>query len=197
MNDDTQHLLSAPLTAPANSVKTVSRLDNRVWLLLLSFVLHDGEEVLTMAAWIKNNAGVLQQVAALGHPGSLIIRNLPSSKAEVAGAVVFEAIIIGLATWLLLYRQGKGSGLFLYSTILGGFFLHVVTHLLQAIWFGGYTPGVVTALLLIPPASVYLYGHLFKATSLSCTTALRNAVFGGLLLLPVVLLAHYVGRMVF
>ena len=77
--------------------------------------------------------------------------------------------------------------------MLGGFTLHVLTHLLQAVWFNGYTPGVITAVVVVPPATFVIYKQLHQATGLAFAAALRNALAGGLLLLPVVLTAHQVG----
>jgi hypothetical protein len=165
-----------------------------VWLLPLAFVVHDGEEVLTMASWIRGNAALLERIASANSIAAYAIANLPTHWSEVAGAAAFELLLLLAASVLLAVQKRKGLGLFLYTAMLGGFTLHVLTHLLQAVWFGGYTPGVVTALVVIPPYSFVLYKHLHRVMGLALTTALLNALAGGLLLLPVVLTAHQVGR---
>lgn len=165
-----------------------------VWLLPLAFIIHDGEEVLTMASWIGSHAALLQKIASVNSLAAYAITHLPTRWSEVAGAACFELLLIVAATALLAHQKQKGAGLFLYTAMLGGFTLHVLTHLLQAVWFGGYTPGVVTALLFIPPASYIIYKHLHRAAGLTFSAALLNALAGGLLLLPVVLTAHQVGR---
>lgn len=165
-----------------------------VWLLPLAFVLHDSEEVLTMASWIKSNKALLEKIASSNDLAAYAIANLPTHWSEVAGAAGFELILLVAASALLALQKRNGAGLFLYSAMLGGFTLHVLTHLWQAVWFGGYTPGVVTALIVIPPASFVLYKYLHRTTGLTMSAALLHALGGGLLLLPVVLVAHQVGR---
>jgi hypothetical protein len=165
-----------------------------VWLLPLAFVVHDGEEVLTMASWIRGNAVLLERIASANSLVAYAIAHLPTHWSEVAGAAAFELLLLLAASALLAVQKRKGLGLFLYTAMLGGFTLHVLTHLLQAVWFGGYTPGVVTALVVIPPASFVLYKHLHRVMGLALSAALINALAGGLLLLPVVLVAHQVGR---
>jgi hypothetical protein len=165
-----------------------------VWLLPIAFILHDGEEVLTMASWIRDNRPLLEELAASNSVVSYAVANLPLHWTEVAGAAGFELLLLLAATAFMAVQKRKGVGLFLYTAMLGGFTLHVVTHLLQALWFGGYTPGLVTALIVIPPASLVIYRRLHRATGLTLSAALLNALVGGLLLLPVVLAAHQVGR---
>lgn len=165
-----------------------------VWLLPLAFVVHDGEEVLTMASWIRNNGALLEGIAAVNSITAYAIANLPTHWTEVAGAAAFELLLLLAVSALLAFQKRKGIALFLYTAMLGGFTLHVLTHLLQALWFGGYTPGVVTALIVIPPAAYVIYKHLHRTMGLALSTALFNALAGGLLLLPVVLTAHQIGR---
>lgn len=165
-----------------------------VWLLPLVFVIHDGEEVLTMASWIRGNAPLLQKIGSSNSLAAYAVANLPAHWREVAGAAGFELLLLLGATILLAVQKRKGAGLFLYTAMLGGFTLHVLTHLLQALWFGGYTPGVITAVVVIPPASFVMYKQLHRATGLTLSAAFWNALAGGLLLLPVVLAAHQVGR---
>ena len=65
-----------------------------VWFLHLAFVIHDGEEVLTMASWIRGNEPLLQKIASSNSVVAYAIANLPTHWTEVAGAATFELLLL-------------------------------------------------------------------------------------------------------
>jgi hypothetical protein len=69
-----------------------------------------------------------------------------------------------------------------------------VTHVGLAILFRGYTPGVITAVVLIPPMGVYVYKQLLASNLVTWRAAIATAAVGMLAFLPVVLAAQYIGR---
>jgi hypothetical protein len=73
-------------------------------------------------------------------------------------------------------------------------FLHVFTHVAQAIFFRGYAPGVVGAIAAIIPGALYLYKRLFEAKLLTFKSAVVTALIGFALFVPGAMLAHEVGR---
>lgn len=170
------------------------RLSTIAWLLPAAFIVHDSEEIITMPDWIRQNREALATIAKQNEFAARVVDNLAQTTVQVAVAVVFELLLILLATVLLLKNRQNSFGLYLYSAILGVFFLHTFTHAAQALFFGGYTPGVLTALLVIPPTSLYLYRQFFQMKLLTWKTALLSALTGVLLILPVLLFAHFLGR---
>lgn len=86
-----------------------------MWLLPLAFVVHDGEEVLTMAAWINSHRSLLESIAARNSFVAYAIANLPTRWGEVAGAAGFELLLLVGASVLLAVQKRKGLGLFLYT----------------------------------------------------------------------------------
>lgn len=170
------------------------KLQSALWLFPLAFLIHDGEEIMTMPAWIEQNSATLAQVAALGTVGSHIVENLATTTAGVAVAVAFELGLILVATFLLARKRQRGFGLYFYAAMLGAFTFHLLTHVAQAVIFGGYTPGIVSAVLVIPPVSVYLYRRLFGVKLLTWRSAALSTIVGAICLLPTVVLAHYIGR---
>jgi lipopolysaccharide export LptBFGC system permease protein LptF len=170
------------------------RLQRVLWLFPLVFLIHDGEEIATMPTWIEQNQAALAHVASLGTIGDQIVENLATTTTEVAAAVAFELLFILVATLLVVHHPRRRFGLYFYAALLGAFTFHVLTHVGQAVVFGGYIPGVVSAVLVIPPASYYLYRWLFAAKLLTWRSAVVSTVVGAIFLLPTLLLAHYVGR---
>jgi hypothetical protein len=86
-------------------------------------------------------------------------------------------------------RRPHGASLYLYATLLGLFSLHALTHYGLAFFLRGYTPGLITAVPVIPPCSGYIYRHLVP-DALSVRAAVTSAAAGFLLFLPIVELAH-------
>ena len=172
----------------------IMRLRWALWFFPLAFLIHDGEEIMTMPAWIEQNGAALAHVAALGPIGNRIVENLATTTAGVTVAVAFELGLILIATILVARNLQQGFGLYFYAAMLGAFTFHFVTHVAQAVIFGGYIPGVVSAALVIPPVSFYLYRRLFAANLLTWRSAVVSTIVGAIFLLPTILLAHYLGR---
>ncbi len=165
-----------------------------VWLLPLAFVIHDGEEILTMPRWIAEHRDLLDRIAAAYPATRAVISNFPTTTGAVARAVLVEFAIILVATLLVHRRPHPGLATNVYAAILGVLFLHVISHVASAVALGGYTPGVVTALLVIPPASIYLYRRLFDASLLTRRSAVLSAGAGVALVLTAIVCVHFIGR---
>jgi hypothetical protein len=165
-----------------------------VWLLPAAFIVHDGEEILTMSAWLANHQAALERMAATGPAARIAIQNLATTTPQIAAAVLFEFALLAAATAALSMRTRRGAALYLYAAMLGGFTVHALTHAGQSLILGGYTPGVMSAVMVIPPVSAYVYRRLFDAALLTGRQAALCAVAGTMLLVPLVLTAHWIGR---
>ena len=165
-----------------------------VWLLPLAFVIHDGEEILTMPRWIADHRPLLERIAHTGAPARRVVDNLPTTTAQVAVAVAVELAVLLLAT--VLFSRGVRPGLaaYFYAAALGVFTAHSLTHLGQTLLLAAYTPGVVTAVLIVPAAGVYLYRRLFEAGLLSRKSAWLSGVAGAVGIVPLLLTAHRIGK---
>jgi Protein of unknown function with HXXEE motif len=171
-----------------------SRIRLAVWLLPATFVVHDSEEILTMPSWIARHEPLLQAIRTLGPFGDRVVANLPRTTGAVARAVAVELIVLVIVTAWVTRHPRRGLPLDIYSALLGLFVGHSVTHVGLAILLRGYTPGVMTAVVLIPPMGVYLYRRLLDSNLVTWRTAIATAAVGMLAFLPVVLAAQYLGR---
>jgi hypothetical protein len=167
-----------------------------VWVLPLAFAIHDGEEILTMPGWIARNRPVLDRIADTGALARRVVENLASTTSAVTSAVLAELAVILLVTFVAQRRPHSGPTMYAYAAMLGVFFLHSLTHVGSAIVLRGYTPGVISAILVIPPASIYVYRRLLSAHLLTWRSAAWSAAAGAALVVPAVIAAHYFGHSV-
>jgi len=172
----------------------VKSLRAAAWLLPLAFVIHDGEEILTMPRWIAEHRPLLERIAHTGAPARRVVDNLPTTTAQVAVAVAVELAVLLLATVLFSRGPRPGPALYFYAAALGVFTAHSLTHLGQTLLLGAYTPGVVTAVLIVPAAGVYLYKRLFEAGLLSRRSAWLSGFAGAVGIVPLLLSAHRLGK---
>ena len=177
------------------NIGVVASLRAALWLLPLVFVIHDGEEILTMPRWIAGHRPLLDRIAHESPAARRVVANLPTTTAQVAIAVAVELAVFLLATGLLAVDPRPGFALYFYAAVLGVFTAHSLTHLGQTALLRAYTPGVVTAVLLVPLIGVVIYKRLFAAGLLSRRSALLSAAAGVLGMVPALLAAHFVGRM--
>lgn len=172
----------------------MASLRSALWLLPLVFVIHDGEEILTMPRWIAGHRPLLEGIAHKSPAARRVVANLPTTTAQVAVAVAVELAVFLLATWLVARDPRPGFALYFYAALLGVYTAHSLTHLGQALLLRAYTPGVVSAVLLVPPVGGFIYKRLFEAGLLSQRSALLSAAAGVLGMVPLLLTAHLVGR---
>ncbi|MEW9702184.1 HXXEE domain-containing protein [Paenibacillus sp. SI8] len=163
-------------------------LHSLIWLFIVTFMIHDFEEIIFVERWMnKNHAS-----ARLALPKPLrrrfdSFRNITSSQFAVAVALEF---IIFIPTTIM-------AADFHYFLLFIGFnailLIHVFTHLFQVFFLRMYTPGVVTAVFVTLPYSVYLFYRLAEIGVLNWSLFL-NSLNVGLILLPLVIFGHIIAK---
>jgi hypothetical protein len=160
------------------------RVRRTVWLLPIGFVVHDGEELVTMAAWIAEHRSTLDRVASLGPVFRRIVETVPARQSDIAWTIAFELLVLIAATAAVARNPGRRAAIFIYAGLLGVFVAHALTHAGQAVLFRGYTPGVISAVTVVPAVGIVIYRHLFAARLLTPWQAALAAVAGALVFLP-------------
>jgi Protein of unknown function with HXXEE motif len=163
------------------------------WLLPAAFLVHDTEELVTVPSWVVAHRSQLAAFARSARLGEDAVDRLPTSLPAFAGAVAILLVLFLGVTWGATHTRGRGPWQFVFALLLGGFFLHGFTHLGQTLLFGEYTPGSVTAVIVVIPASLYLYVRLFRAHLLTGKTAVVAALLGIAFFIPATVLALEVG----
>ncbi len=158
------------------------------WMLPAAFVLHDAEELATMPAWVESHRGRIEALLSSIGAGD-VAAALPTTFAQAAIAIGCVMLVFVLVTAGVWSRPASPVWRAAYGGLLGAFFLHAFTHVAQSLVFGGYTPGVVTAVLVVAPVSVYVYRSLTRQGALDRRTTLVASVVAMLLFVPAVRLA--------
>jgi hypothetical protein len=166
-----------------------------LWLLPIVFIIHDGEELLTMPSWIASHQQELDQLARMSEVAAKLVRSLPTTTTQIAIAIGFILLLFIVVTVGASMSGKRGFWVYAYASLLGVLFLHVFTHIAQAILVGGYAPGVIGAVAAVIPGTLYIYKRLFEAKLLTLKSAAFAALIGFALFVPGALMAHQIGRM--
>ena len=122
------------------------------WLVLAFLALHNLEEALTMRAYLPRLHELLRE-----HAPASLISNMPTTAqfyAALAAATIIPLILVFVAT------NGKPSKFkfYLVAIVQAQVCLNVfVPHVPAAFVLGGYAPGLLTAVLINLPFSVYFF----------------------------------------
>jgi len=143
------------------------------------FLIHDAEEILTVAPWLREHRAELPSVVQpfLG---------ITTTEFALAVALLFLGFFAAAAHGAHRARQGRMSIPFLL--VAGAFAANGITHLGQAALLRGYTPGVVTALLVVLPYGVLLGEQLRRSGLVTRGTWVGAVAAGAVLQVPLVVL---------
>ena len=161
------------------------------WVLPAAFALHDSEELATMPVWVashRNDLEVLLLRVGVADATAILPTTFVRSGIAI-GCMFVLFVVVTAGVWC---RPASRLWRICYGGLLGGFFLHAFTHVAQSIAFRGYTPGVVTAVLVVAPASVFIYRSLTRRGALDRGPTAVAAVVAFLLFVPVAMLAFSV-----
>jgi hypothetical protein len=150
-----------------------------IWAGPVLFLIHDTEEILTIAPWLRDHGAELPSVLRR-------FSGITTGEFALAVLVLFLGFLAVAAHGARRARQGRVSVPFLL--VAGAFAGNGITHLGQAALLGGYTPGLVTALLMVLPYGVLL-GEQMRRTGLVTRRTWVGAVAAGVVLqVPLILL---------
>ena len=126
-----------------------------------------------------------------------IIAQFSMTTAQFAVAVLVIFAFVGGSTYLASqYVQGGPLGnIYVFVVCTSVFFIHLFTHLAQSVFFRSVTPGAITSLFVILPYCIVLYRALF-AHGVADWGVVARCLPYTLLVIPVVLFAHWVGKKV-
>ena len=150
------------------------------WGMFVAWLVHDAEELITMPGWAARHVPGLRQ--RWPRVPDRFWSRLEPSRAQVTLAVVLMGVFVLVAA-ADGARTGGSSTLF--QAVLIGFGVHGVGHLGQSVLTRGYTPGVITAPLIVIPFSVLAWQAVDRAGVVA--PGLGDALLPALVLLPVLL----------
>ena len=145
------------------------------WILLALLILHGLEELVALTVFRPQLAAIVAQ-----HPD--VLQPLP----QVSQLLVFLAVLLVVAgTPVVLLLRGKASRVrdTLVAAIAAGFFVNALfQHLPKTLSTGTYTPGVLSAVLLAMPFSVYFVVRSLRDGRVSWKGLLAALAIAGLFL---------------
>jgi hypothetical protein len=163
-----------------------------IWLFPLFFLIHDLEEILTVESFMaKKRDKVISMLPK--RVGQFVLKqfSMTTKQFTVAVGVIFVFVMLGTILGIEAISNGKAPVWFLAVNIV--FFVHVFTHAGQSVIMHGYTPGVISAVVLTLPYSWYAFHRLFQVGLVDWNGILVSAPFS-LLIIPVTIIAHTMGR---
>ena len=79
-----------------------------LWLLPAVFIIHDGEEILTMPGWVAGHRRELEQFARDSDVTAEMVRSLPTTTPQVAVAVGLILLLFVAVTAGASLSKGRG-----------------------------------------------------------------------------------------
>jgi hypothetical protein len=143
----------------------------------LVFLIHDVEEIVTMAPWLRAHR---TQLPAIVQP----LTTVTTMQFALAVGILFVGVVLATAHGMSRARRGMKSIPFLL--VAGALVANGATHVLQAIYFRGYVPGVVTAVLLVLNYGVILGQNFERSGLVRRRTWLGTIALGGIIQVPIV-----------
>ncbi|HEU4456279.1 MAG TPA: HXXEE domain-containing protein [Longimicrobium sp.] len=158
----------------------------RAFILLtpLVFLVHDAEEVATVARWTREHGDVIPALAR---------GLLPIDTRQFAAAVALLFVILSVVSFLAA-RKPEGIAIRVWLVLLAALTANGITHPAQALVVGGYVPGVVTAVLVVIPLGVLAWRRALIDGVTSRRAILPLFLAGLAIQLPIVVLALLFGR---
>ncbi|RJL25180.1 HXXEE domain-containing protein [Bailinhaonella thermotolerans] len=141
------------------------------WGLFAAWAVHDLEELVTMAGWSRRARPRLEE--RLPWVPAHVWDRLDVPQAHVNVAIGGMAVIVAAAS-AAGARSGGRSGF--YRAALAAFGWHAAGHLAQGALVRGYTPGLITAPLVVAPFSLWAHRRLRAAGVTAGPGSVRAAV---------------------
>ena len=137
------------------------------WLLVLVFIIHDGEEVIFLPRWVQNNSSLFDAMemrfSVLRKPLRLLREN---NQQQFVISVLFLLFVITLFTGLVVFFPDIIFFQYLFIGFTAVFTLHLLVHIIQSVFLRRIVPGTITSILVFPP-SLYLWLHQIQAAHLT------------------------------
>ena len=152
----------------------------------IAFCIHDAEEIAVQHRWImQHEIGLKARFHWIGH----IIDRLKRLSTTAFAIAALEELLIILVATANVFIDGFLSAE-IWTAIFIAFSLHLIVHIIQALIVKGYTPGVVSSILLLP----YAYYGLFSISLVKspCEIAALGAM-GVAFMIVNLLFAHWLG----
>lgn len=165
-----------------------------IWLFPIMFVIHDFEEIIMVETWMKKNSDIIYERLPK-KIADRVIKQFSMTTAQFAVAVLVIFLFVSSSTIMAnqYVIQRSLTNIYFFTIITLTFFLHAFTHIGQSIFLRSFTPGSLTSMIIIIPYSLVLYNSLLLNEVLTWKIIFACLPFV-LLIIPIALLAHWIGK---
>lgn len=161
---------------------TALHLEVGMWLFVVMFILHDGEEIVTMERWVRKHGKKAKSAFDL----RLIDFN-KNVTVQFAVAVLMIGIVLAYTTYAAVPHAGSKHAVYaLFAGFVAVFLLDGLKHIGLSLLLSSYTPGVVTAAAIEVPYGAYMLYQLYNTGLLNTVTLLKGTAMALLLILMLV-----------
>jgi hypothetical protein len=126
-----------------------------VWLVPVLITVHNCEEALAMPTVLASRNSAIPRFLH-GLLPAITYRQF------LLALLIVTAVPYGIAWFARRDRDGSGAGMILLLSVQVMMLINVFAHLWMATLIRGYAPGLLTALALILPFSIYFLHHAAK-----------------------------------
>jgi len=166
------------------------KLRTLIFLGPLVFLIHDLEEVFTVEQWVKGHESTLQKITL----AKVLFKSNGYTTIEFAVTVTFLFLMFVLISSSASKKIGWGMKCYLAAIFI--LFVNVFTHLAQTFFLQMYTPGVITALVVVLPYTVFVIVAVKRSQILNSRVFLQSMGIG-VLFLPVIFAAMLIVHQLF
>ena len=141
----------------------------RYWIyLVIAWSIHNLEEALTMSKWYVLNEEKIPVTKYI--PISTMQQIFPI-------ALIIASLLLFLIPILVILKKWDNR---ILGIVLGIFLVNAIQHILVTIVFRAYSSGVITALIINLPLSIFMIRQLFKNNLLKNFSWFHIFVYGAI-----------------
>ncbi|QDP39957.1 HXXEE domain-containing protein [Radiobacillus deserti] len=171
-------------------------IQNLIWLFPIVFIFHDFEEIIMVEGFMKKHSARIRDNLP-PKVARRVLEQFSMSTAQFSVAVLVIFVFVSSSTYTAsqYISHSPLGNIHFFVVMMIVFFVHIFTHLFQAIYLRVMTPGVVTSIFLVLPYSSLVLFSLLKYGYITWHTIWLCIPFS-FLIIPVVLSAHWIGKKV-
>lgn len=131
---------------------------NALWLLIVVFMLHDFEEIISVEHWAKKKEFIIKEQPNRFKHWIYQFWNISSH--SFAKRDVFVFLFVSMVVFLKVQFIDSTWMDAIFIVFLTLILLHNIAHIIQTVIIKTYTPGLYTTIGLVTPYTIYLFSRL-------------------------------------
>ncbi|MBI0577281.1 HXXEE domain-containing protein [Neobacillus cucumis] len=163
-----------------------------IWLFPIIFMFHVLEEIITVDSFMAKFKNKVPR-SFLAKLALNVKKMLGANSSQFSIAVTWILLIITFITFKTAFHIPMGDNFLLFIAALNIFFLQAFSHIGQTFILRVYTPGVITAFVIVIPYSLLTYSCLFELGLIDGHLLFKSIPFS-MVMVPIFLIGNLLGR---